>query len=66
MENPHIGVNGQTWREAPKVTLCIDGENSVIVEAITKDGSAPVVTIKAFTPLGAADEQAVLDETRFT
>lgn len=67
---PKIGVpgilqEGETWSEAPKVMLKIDGGTGEVVEERTEDGSQQVI-IKSFTASSEADEQAVLDETNFS
>lgn len=67
MEIPQIGVprmlgNGETWRKGHCVTLVID-KGGKIIEIRTVDGSEPTTTIKAFTPPGEEEEQAVLDAT---
>lgn len=68
MEIPQIGVHrvlddGETWSKRPSVTLIIDGKNGKIIETRTEDGFEPTTIIRAFTPPGDEEEQAVRDAT---
>ncbi len=67
---PKIGVprilgDEEIWKQAPHVTLRIDGENGEIVEVRTEDGSEPTVTRTVFTAPSEADDQAEFDATTF-
>lgn len=64
-ENPHSGIDGKTWRKAPIVTLQIDGGKGEIVEKRIEDGAKEEIIVISFAPASEADEQDVLDETRF-
>lgn len=68
--NPKIGVpgilkDGEIWKQAPQVTLRIDGVIGEIVEERIEEGSKPMIKRQTFTTPSEEDEEAVLDATRF-